>query len=201
MRTTLAVILGVMALISASGCDNLYYDITDELNANYFHGTRQFVASDGAADDWFGCSVAVSSDGSTVVVGAYSDDDKGSGSGSAYVYRWNGSSWVETKLVASDGAADDYFGYSVAVSSDGSTVVVGAQYDDDKGTDSGSAYVYRWNGSSWVETKLSAGDGSAGDQFGQGVAVSEDGSAIVGGAYLDDVGSNSSQGSVWIFAE
>jgi hypothetical protein len=145
MRTTLAVILGVMALISASGCDNLYYDITDELNANYFHGTRQFVAS--------------------------------------------------------DGAADDYFGWSVAVSSDGSTVVVGAQYDDDKGASSGSAYVYRWNGSSWVETKLSAGDGAADDRFGQGVAVSEDGSAIVVGAYCDDVGSNSNQGSVWVFAE
>jgi hypothetical protein len=85
MRTTLAVILGVMALISASGCDNLYYDITDELNANYFHGTRQFVASDGAAGDVFGRSVAVSSDGSTVVVGANGDD---SSRGSAYVYRW-----------------------------------------------------------------------------------------------------------------
>ena len=63
-----------------------------------------------------------------------------------YVKRWNGTSWVEeAKLTASDAAAGDYFGGSVALSGD--TAVVGTQWDDD----AGSAYVFRWNGTSWVE--------------------------------------------------
>ena len=98
----------------------------------------KLLASDGAATDWFGSSVAVSGD--TTVVGARGDDDSGFNSGSAYVYRYDGSAWVEeAKLLASDGAAGDFFGYSVAVSGD--TAVVGAWYDDDSGSDSGSAYV------------------------------------------------------------
>ena len=64
------------------------------------------------------------------------------GSGSAYVFRYDGSDWVEeAKLTASDGAAYDYFGDSVAVSGD--TAVVGAYGDDDNGSDSGSAYVFQ----------------------------------------------------------
>nr|MBC8203656.1 FG-GAP repeat protein [Planctomycetota bacterium] len=61
----------------------------------------KLLASDGASDDYFGLSVAVSGD--TVVVGAYGDDDNGFYTGSAYVYRFDGSSWIETKLLASDG--------------------------------------------------------------------------------------------------
>jgi hypothetical protein len=104
----------------------------------------KLLATDGAADDWFGYSVAL--DGDTVVVGARQDDDKGSNSGSAYIFTRSiaGSptaSWTQrTKLLASDVAADDLFGWSVAI--DGDTVVVGANYDDDKGSNSGSAYVY-----------------------------------------------------------
>ncbi|CAK0871486.1 unnamed protein product [Prorocentrum cordatum] len=83
----------------------------------------KLVASDGAAGDYFGTSVAVSSDGARVVVGARGDDRL-------------------LKLVASDGARYEKFGNSVAVSSDGARVVVGAYYGDDQGTQSGSAYVF-----------------------------------------------------------
>ncbi|CAK0905908.1 unnamed protein product [Prorocentrum cordatum] len=101
----------------------------------------KLVASDGAAGDQFGYSVAVSSDGARVVVGARGDDDQGSSSGSAYVF--DGTTGERLlKLVASDGAAEDEFGYSVAVSSDGARVVVGAIFDNDQGTSSGSAYVF-----------------------------------------------------------
>ena len=104
----------------------------------------KLVASDGAADDNFGFSVAVSGDGNTIVVGARWDDTiAGSNSGSAYVYKYDGTNWNETKLLASDRAASDYFGFSVAVSGDGNTVVVGAFGDDDKGSSSGSVYVFR----------------------------------------------------------
>ncbi|MCP4423582.1 MAG: hypothetical protein GY803_03725, partial [Chloroflexi bacterium] len=99
----------------------------------------KLLASDGAAYDVFGSSIAV--DGNTAVVGAYGDDDNGATSGSAYIFTYDGATWTQqAKPLASDGAADDRFGDSVAISGD--TVVVGAYRDDDKGTDSGSAYVF-----------------------------------------------------------
>ena len=89
---------------------------------------QKLTASDGAADDQFGWSVAIS--GETVVVGARVDDiGANSNQGSAYVFVRSGTTWSEQqKLTASDGAVDDLFGYSVAIS--GETVVVGALFDD-----------------------------------------------------------------------
>ncbi|UCE59025.1 MAG: hypothetical protein JSU63_16470, partial [Phycisphaerales bacterium] len=99
----------------------------------------KLLAGDGAAGDSFGWSVAIEAD--TIVVGADSDDDSGDSSGSAYVFVRSDSSWSEeAKLLASDGAAGDFFGRSVAL--DDNTAVVGAPYDADHGPDSGSAYVY-----------------------------------------------------------
>ncbi|CAK0871484.1 unnamed protein product [Prorocentrum cordatum] len=155
----------------------------------------KLVASDGAAGDCFGTSVAVSSDGARVVVGAYYDDDQGPQSGSAYVL--DGTTGERLlKLVVSDGAAGDFFGTSVAVSSDGARVVVGASWDDDQGSNSGSAYVL--DGATGERLlKLVASDGAAGDYFGTSVAVSSDGARVVVGARGDDdQGSNS--GSAYV---
>jgi len=153
----------------------------------------KLTASDGAAFDNFGFSISVSGD--RIVVGAHRDDDAGSDSGSAYVYDLDGVNWVETKLTASDAASGDIFGVSVSVSGD--RIVVGAQGDDDLGTDSGSAYVYDLVGGSWVETKFTASDGAAGDGFGASVSVSEDRTVI--GAKLDDeAGPFSSSGSIYL---
>jgi len=157
---------------------------------------NKLLASDGASSDVFGNSVSVSGD--VAVVGAYGDDDKGDMSGSAYVFRWNGTSWAQepNKLLASDGAASDYFGSSVSVS--GEVAVVGAFLDDNaNGTTAGSAYVFRWNGTSWVEQrKLVASDGAAGDEFGYSVSVSGN-VVVVGACKDDDNGSNS--GSAYVF--
>jgi FG-GAP repeat len=155
---------------------------------------QKLTASDGAAGDRFGGSVAVSGD--TVVVGAFRDDDAGDNSGSAYVFVGSGSSWTEeAKLTASDGAAGDGFGDSVAISGD--TAVVGARNDDVAGLRSGSAYVFAGSGSSWTEeAKLTASDGAAGDRFGDSVAISGD-TAVVG-ARLDD-GAGTDSGSAYVF--
>ncbi|MCP4138396.1 MAG: hypothetical protein GY754_45965 [bacterium] len=144
--------------------------------------TQKLLASDGAVGDRFGYRVVISSDGSTIAVGAYYDNDNGEGSGSAYVYNWTGSSWNETKIIASDGAAGDLFGDSLAISPEGSTIVVGARYDDDKGERSGSVYIYNWVGSSWDETKIIASDGTTENSFGWGVAVSSGGNSVIVGA-------------------
>ncbi|MDB4363625.1 hypothetical protein N9Z31_05680 [Pseudomonadales bacterium] len=84
---------------------------------------QKLTASDGAGLDYFGWSVSISGD--TAVIGARGDDDNGSNSGSAYVYVRSNGVWSEQqKLTASDGAADDYFGWSVSISGD--TAVMGA---------------------------------------------------------------------------
>ncbi len=99
----------------------------------------KLLASDGVASDRFGYSVSISGD--TALVGAYGDDDKGSSSGSAYVFVRSGDVWTQQqKLLASDGAENDAFGDSVSIGGD--TALVGAYGDDDKGSLSGSAYVF-----------------------------------------------------------
>ena len=148
----------------------------------------KITASDGAADDYFGDSVAVGS--GRIVVGAYRDDDNGSRSGSAYIYDLDGNQL--SKITASDGAADDYFGFSVAVGS--GRIVVGAYLDDDNGTDSGSAYIFDLDGNQLA--KITASDGASFDRFGWSVAVGS-GRIVVGATLDDDNGSNS--GSAYIF--
>jgi hypothetical protein len=96
----------------------------------------KITASDGASNDRFGTSVAVGS--GRIVVGANEDDDNGSRSGSAYIFDLDGNELA--KITASDGAANDYFGTSVAVGS--GRIVVSADEDDDNGFNSGSAYIY-----------------------------------------------------------
>ena len=162
----------------------------------------KLTTSDGAAEDWFGFSVAVHGD--TIVVGATYDDDNGSNSGSAYVFTKPTNGWATTstaaKLTASDGAADDLFGGSVAVHGD--TIVVGASYDDDNGTDSGSAYVFTKPANGWATTstaaKLTASDGTDYDEFGLSVTVHGD--TMVVGAFRDDDNGTDS-GSAYVFSK
>ena len=110
--------------------------------------TAELATSD-AEKNQFGWSVAV--DGNTVVVGAHTDDasDSVNDSGSVYVFtKATDSVWADAtetvKLTAADGASGEQFGWSIAAG--GGTVVVGAHWDDDKGADSGSAYVYGVSG-------------------------------------------------------
>ncbi len=155
---------------------------------------QKLLASDGAAGDDFGESVVL--DGRVAVVGARKRDDNGFNVGSAYVFRFDGATWVEEqKLTASDGAENDQFGGSVALS--GNVAVIGARLVDDNGSNSGSAYVFRFNGASWEqEQKLLASDGAEGDLFGLSVAVSGD-VAVAGARFDDDNGGNS--GSAYVF--
>ena len=101
---------------------------------------QKLTALDAASGDLFGVSVSASGD--TAVVGADDNDDAGGDSGSAYVFVRSGTVWTQQqKLTASDAAAGDTFGISVSVSGD--TAVVGAWFDDNAGSDSGSAYVFQ----------------------------------------------------------
>jgi len=181
---------------SASG--SAYVFVRDPLTSSWTQEDKLIAASDGAAFDQFGFSVSLSGD--TALIGAFADDDAGSGSGSAYVFFRTGTSWAQqAKLTASDGAAFDVFGISVSVNGD--TAVIGARLDDDKGTNSGSAYFFLRDPltSSWSEeAKLIASDGAADDRFGNSVSIDGD-TAVIGANFNDDAGSQS--GSAYIFED
>ena len=145
---------------------------------------------DGAEEDRFGNAIAI--DNSTVIVGASQDDDNGNLSGSAYIFD-SATGQQLFKLVPIDGAEEDYFGVSVAIS--GTTAIVGAMWDDDNGPASGSAYLFDTNTGQQL-IKLLPEDGEAYENFGYSVAIS--GNTAIVGAYLDDDGGTYA-GSAYLF--
>jgi FG-GAP repeat len=159
---------------------------TPAVSAGSAFQKAKLTAADGASGDSFGWSVAIS--GSTAVVGA---DAKNSNTGAAYVFTRSGSTWTrQAELTSSDGAANDFFGLSVAIS--GSTAVVGAP---GKNTFTGAAYVFTRSGSAWSQqAELTASGGVGGDDFGVSVALS--GSTTAAGAPFK----NSSTGAAYVFA-
>jgi len=156
----------------------------------------KITAADGAETDIFGVRVALSGD--TILISARRDDDDvmGIDAGSAYIFTRTGTTWLQQiKLTASDGAADDRFGRSVALVAD--TAVIGAMFQDDKGDNSGSAYVFTRSGTTWSQqVKLTAADGAEGDVFGWSVALSDD-TAVITATRDDDKGNES--GSAYVF--
>ena len=158
---------------------------------------QKLLASDGDSENQFGIALAI--DGSVAIIGAFGHlHDDESGSGSAYVFRYDGSTWIEEQeLLASDGALGDHFGRSLSLSAD--TIVVGADTDDDNGSNAGAAYVFRFDPdtSQWVEEqKLLASDGTDGDFFGTGVAIFGE-VALVGADGHDDAAE--SAGAAYVF--
>ena len=158
---------------------------------------QELTASDGAGGDGFGSSVALSD--TTALVGAAGKTiGSNSGQGAAYVFTYNGSAWVQQQqLTASDGAAGDDFGNLVALSA--TTALVGAA-EKTIGLNyaQGAAYVFTFNGSTWNQQKeLTASDGHVYDQFGWSVALS--GTTALIGAYFKTIGSNTQQGSAYVF--
>ena len=142
-------------------------DVT--VTVNYFLETN-LIVSDAAAEDNFGQSVSISGDYS--IIGVPNDDDEGIDSGSAYIFKREGTTWTQqTKLTANDATAYDYFGWTVSISGD--YAVVGAYGDDDGGVDSGSAYIFKREGTTWTQlAKLTANDAAANDYFGHSVSIS-----------------------------
>ncbi len=160
------------------------------------------TASDGTFGDRFAYSLSLS--GGTGLVGAFDDDDNGSDSGSAYVFRnldaATGSVTQNAKLTASDGASLDYFSTTVSLS-DG-TGLIGAYFDDDNGSASGSAYLFRnldtATNSITENVILNTTDVWGGYSFGQSVSLS--GSTALVGADKDDPKGDWS-GSAFLFLD
>jgi hypothetical protein len=164
---------------------------------------QKLLASDPKMFDHFGWSVSISRDGNTIAVGApFADQGTNSDQGAAYIFRRSGSKWIQQQRVTStDGATFDRFAWSLSMSSDGNTMVVGAPYINISGkSEQGSAYVFVLYGGKWIQQqKLTASDGSEGDRFGSSVSISGDGNIIVIGAPLANIDNKSDQGSSYLF--
>ena len=160
----------------------------------------KMIASDGAPGDWLGYSVAMDGDIAGIGARLHNDPTAGDGSGAAYVFtRESGVWWEKAKLTASDGAAEDNFGFSVAVEDD--TAVVGSWQDDDNGLDSGSVYMFTRPDTGWATTsetmKLTAANGAANDRFGSSVAV-DGATTVVGASKSGDNETGAESGSAYV---
>ncbi len=152
---------------------------------------QEFTEASGEPDDCFGCSLALS--GSTAVIGASGVADS---VGAAYVYAQSGETWTQQAQFLGANAGDD-FGFSVALSPDQSTALVGA-FGTSNST--GSAYFFQKSGATWTQPQppVTASDAAAGDRFGYAVALGG-GTALVG-AYAkgaSGVAYTFSRGSSW----
>jgi len=156
-----------------------------------------------AAYDFSGSSVSLSSDGTTVAIGAYGNDANGSNSGHVRIYGWNSGteSWVQQGGDINGEAENDYSGTSVSLSSDGTTVAIGAIWNDVNGSNSGHVRIYAWNSttSAWVQQGGDIDGEAAGDNSGWSVSLSPDGETVAIGAYRND-GNGDSSGHVRIYA-
>jgi hypothetical protein len=155
--------------------------------------------SAGQDGDAFGGAVVVSADGSTLAVGSLNSK---SNQGSVTVFGRSAGKWVQQEVLSdANGAAKDWFGYSMAISKDGNTLAIGAVYADVAGkVDQGNVLVFARSGSAWtLQETLIGKSGSAGDVFGMSVALSADGNTVAVGAAGADVGNVSDQGSASVF--
>ena len=151
-------------------------------------------SSDIQAYDFFGYSVSMSSGGAYAIIGAYYEESNADDAGAAYIFSRSGSTWSQqAKIQHSDPQADDWFGRSVSISSDGSYAIVGAEREDTGASNAGAAYIFVRSGTSWSQqAKIQASDASttANAQFGYSVSISGDGSYAI-------VGSHRWNGSTW----
>lgn len=171
------------------------------------------VATDRAASDWFGYSVSIS--GNYAIVGANREDHNATGgqfldnAGAAYILRNNSGTWtVVQKIVASDRAADDEFGTSVAISGD--YAIVGAPRKTatvgfELNSAAGAVYIFKNTDGTWSQLqKLMASDRESGDEYGHSVAISEN-YVIVGAPYEDEyvngLSPSSNKGSAYIYTK
>ncbi len=156
---------------------------------------------DGEADyDNSGASVSLSSDGSVVAIGATSNDGNGlTNSGSVRVYKNNGGTWTQIGADINGEAAEDYSGYSVSLSSNGSALAIGAIFNDGKGTSSGHVRMYQNLNGTWTQIGADINGEAAEDQFGTSVSLSADGRTLAIGASYNNNGTLSDTGHARVY--
>jgi cysteine-rich repeat protein len=190
-------------------CDDGNASTTDACSNNcVLTGLTYLKASNTGASDFFGVSLALSADGTTLAVGALGEASGATGidghqrnnaatdAGAVYVFTRSGAAWIQQAYIkASNSDASDQFGMNVALSADGSTLVVGApnedsgatgiggNQDDNAAAEAGAVYVFTRSGTTWSQQAyIKASNAGAGDLFGQSMALTADGATLAVGA-------------------
>jgi hypothetical protein len=183
---------GKITLVTTGGTANSASDFTVTPTLySYFQQGSKLSGSGNIGHAAQGFSSAVSADGSTAIVGGYNDNN---GQGAAWIYIRSGSTWTQQgKLVGTGGAGASQQGFSVSISADGNTAIIGGNHDNSQ---QGAAWIFTRNGSTWTQgAKLVGSGGSADAAQGSSVSLSADGNtAVVGGS-----GDNSLQGALWVY--
>ena len=154
---------------------------------------------DGEANyDYYGLAVSMSSDGTIVAIGGNGNDGNGTDSGHVRVYQYSSGSWSQLGSDIDGEAAGDKSGQSVSLSSDGTILAIGAPQNDGNGTDSGHVRVYQYSSGSWSQLGSDIDGEAAGDESGQSVSISNDGTIVAIGAHKND-GNGTSSGHVRVY--
>lgn len=198
---------GSMALVGADGDEN-----ENGVSAGAVYVYRQsggswsqeqkLLVSDGEANDQLGRAISLADDGNLAFVTALGDSRTDDATGSVYVFEQSGGSWSEqTRIVPTDSPDENrFFGASISLTPDGTTMVVGAPGPRFVSSDlSGRIYVFSNSGGSWSQQAQLAHDGGGGLGFGGDVAVSDGGNTILTGTPRDPDPNGNRGGSVTVF--
>ncbi|WP_194864989.1 integrin [Alloalcanivorax profundimaris] len=167
-------------------------------------------ASNTEAGDRFGQSVSLANEGNTLAVAGYDDsnattiggdesDNSEDGAGAVYIFTRTATGWAQqTYIKASNAEADDHFGYSTALARDGNTLAVGSTSEsssakgiggdesNNSAAKSGAVYIFARTGATWAQQAyIKASNAEAGDIFGSGVSLADDGNTLAVGAYQE----------------
>ena len=153
---------------------------------------QKLIGTGGVGNVYLGCSVAVSSDGNTLIAGGYGDF---SGTGAVWIFTRNGSVWTQqgSKLVGTGLVGNGDQGFSVSISSNGNTAIEGGPFDN---VSTGAVWVFTRTSGVWTQqgTKLIGTGAGGGARQGYSVAISSNGGTFLEGAPLDN-----GNGAVWVF--
>jgi Flp pilus assembly pilin Flp len=152
-----------------------------------------------AANDQSGTSVSLSSDGSIVAIGAVHNDGTGSDAGHVRVYQNVSGTWTQLGSDIDGEAANDQSGYSVSLSSDGTIVAIGAEYNDGNGLSSGHVRVYQNVSGTWTQLGGDINGEAAGNRSGNSVSLSGNGTIVAIGASHNDGTNGTESGHVRVY--
>lgn len=174
---------------------------TYEWDGNDWVETADQIDGD-VAEDQFGSAISMSYATDTlVIIGANQNDDNGNNAGKVVVYKRDGNTWSQYGSAILGEAANDWLGYSVGISGDGSRIIVGAPRHAGNGfLSSGQVKIYEWNGSDWQQFGNDFYGTAASDECGRSVALNYSGKIAGLGAPLND-GNWTNAGQVRVYED
>ncbi|CAI8324748.1 MAG: Uncharacterised protein [Flavobacteriia bacterium] len=135
-----------------------------------------------------GESVSLSADGSILAVGAPENSGNGNNSGSARVYEWNGSNYIQIGADLDGETSNDQFGTRVSLSADGSRLAVSASWNDGGGSNAGHVRIFDWDGTAWSQIGSDVDGTEAESRSGTSLSMAGNGDFFAVGAPFDDGG-------------